>query len=81
MMAALTVGRYSDASVLTTCSSITVATSPRYGRTYCRSGAGAFRYCRISAPEQKVQVNRRVGATADAAATVHAVTSRCADPR
>ncbi len=37
MIAALTVGRYSDASVLMTWSAATTASSDRYGRTYCRS--------------------------------------------
>ena len=39
MIAALMVGRYSEASVLTICSTATTASSPRYGRTYCRSSA------------------------------------------
>ena len=39
MIAALTVGRYSEARVLMVCSVITAATSHRYGRTYCRSSA------------------------------------------
>ena len=41
MIAAFNVGRYSNASVLITCRSITATTdsSPRYGRTYCRSSA------------------------------------------
>ncbi len=39
MIAALMVGRYSDAMVLTTCSPATMASNQRYGRTYCRSSA------------------------------------------
>ena len=39
MIAALTVGRYNAASVLITCSTATIATSERYGRTYLRSSA------------------------------------------
>ena len=39
MIAALTVGRYSDASVLISWSTATTDSSPRYGRTYCRSSA------------------------------------------
>src|SRR5258705_9085668 len=39
MIAALTVGRYSDARVLIICSTISVATSRRYGRMYWRSSA------------------------------------------
>ena len=39
MIAALIVGRYSDASVLTTWSAATTASSQRYGRTYWRSSA------------------------------------------
>ena len=43
MIVALTVGRYSEARVLTNCSVITVATSRRYGRTYWRSSARSIR--------------------------------------
>src|ERR1700720_1535762 len=39
MIVAFTVGRYSEASVLTNCSVITAATSHRYGRTNWRSRA------------------------------------------
>ena len=39
MIAALTVGRYSDASVLINWSAATIASSDRYGRAYCRSSA------------------------------------------
>ena len=39
MMVAFTVGRYSEARVLTNCSAITAATSHRYGRTNWRSSA------------------------------------------
>ena len=39
MIAALTVGRYSEARVLIIWSTATAASSQRYGRTYCRSSA------------------------------------------
>ena len=39
MIVAFTVGRYSEARVLTNCSVITAATSCRYGRTNWRSKA------------------------------------------
>ena len=39
MIAALTVGRYSDASVLISCSPATIASSDRYGPAYRRSNA------------------------------------------
>ena len=39
MIAALTVGRYSDARVLISCSTISTATSRRYGWMYWRSSA------------------------------------------
>jgi hypothetical protein len=39
MIAAFTVGRYSDASVLISCSAATIASSVRYGRAYPRSNA------------------------------------------
>lgn len=39
MIAALTVGRYSDANVLIDCSAINAPTSRRYGRMYWRSSA------------------------------------------
>lgn len=39
MMAALTVGRYSDARLLISCSTISTATSRRYGWMYWRSSA------------------------------------------
>jgi hypothetical protein len=39
MIAALTVGRYSDASVLITWSPATIASSERYGLAYRRSNA------------------------------------------
>ena len=39
MIVAFTVGRYSEARVLTNCSVITAATSQRYGRTNWRSRA------------------------------------------
>ncbi|CFR80249.1 Uncharacterised protein [Mycobacterium tuberculosis] len=38
-IAALTVGRYSEARVLTSCSIISIATSRRYGRMCWRSRA------------------------------------------
>jgi hypothetical protein len=39
MIAALTVGRYNEASVLITCRPATTESSPRYGCTYRRSRA------------------------------------------
>jgi hypothetical protein len=39
MIAALTVGKYSEASVLISWSTATTESSPRYGRTYFRSRA------------------------------------------
>ena len=50
MIAALTVGRYSDASVLITCSTATTASSQRYGRTYCRSSAKSIPLLSHTAP-------------------------------
>ena len=43
MIAALTVGRYSDARVLISWSTISTATSRRYGRMYWRSSARSIR--------------------------------------
>ena len=72
MIAALTVGRYSEASVLINWSTATTASSHRYGRTYCRSSARSIPLLshtglsvrdRHVSPENCInrQVNRHVG--------------------
>ena len=50
MIAALTVGRYSDASVLISWSPATIASSERYGRVYCRSSAQSIPLLSHTAP-------------------------------
>ena len=54
MIAALTVGRYSEASVLITWSTATIASSHRYGRAYCRSSAQSIPLLSHTAPAESV---------------------------
>ncbi len=51
MIAALTVGRYSDASVLISWSPATIANSDRYGPAYRRSNAQSIPLLSHTAPD------------------------------
>ena len=56
MIAAFTVGKYSEASVLMVCSTMTAATSRRYGRTYRRTSARSMSLLSHTDPRPKTPV-------------------------